>query len=84
MYRELIINKVTKSPGIRHVDLSLAIMESVNPSKFNYEPYYVELMKAVDEGEIVALDYTTNNEIKSIYFPKGTKLLVHVADYVLR
>lgn len=83
-YRELIINKVTKSTGIKSTDLSLSVMDSILPKTFNYEPYYTELMKAISDGEIVELDCFVNNDFKTMYFPKGTKLLVHASDYVLR
>jgi len=75
MYKEAILHVVDAKTAVKNVDLALAVMERVNPTKFELEKYQSALEELVETGEIINVDYTLESmdyRTKSIYFPKGT------------
>jgi hypothetical protein len=85
-YKDLIIGKVNASTGIKSVDLALAVMDLVNPVKFNHEEYSNALSDAVERSEIVEMEFILpqiDYRTKSIYFPRGTKFgVLNASDYI--
>jgi hypothetical protein len=74
-YREIIIKVVNENNGIKGVDLSLRVMALINPVKFDKDEYFQSLSKAIEDGEILELEFTVpkvDYKVKSIFFPKGT------------
>lgn len=74
-YRQAIIHIVNSNQGLKGVDLSLKVMEIINPVRFDVDDYWRQLNILIQEGEIVQVGYLLpllNYRIKSIYFPKGT------------
>jgi hypothetical protein len=74
--REAILISVNARQGINGVDLVLNCMGLVHPF-FEDKDYTFELAELVSSGEIVELEYilpTMTYRLKSLYFPKGTKL----------
>jgi len=74
-YKEIIKTKIDHSTGIKGVELSLAVMDIVNPAVFKFEEYWKELTELVKTGEVMELEFVLpqiDYRTKSIYFPKGT------------
>ncbi len=75
---------VNASHGLMRHDLSLKVMEYINPQKFNAQEYMDALDNLVIEGEIIELPFATNETINNrlgvrlngAYFPKGTRFCV--------
>jgi len=79
-HKEAILTSINTRQGINGVDLILNCMGMLGPFKLNHNEYYAILANLVAEGEVVELEYTLPNmtyRLKSIYFPKGTKLYVN-------
>lgn len=75
--RDAILNTVNSHQGIKGVELVLNVMGSVGPVMFDDREYMLELSRLLDSGQIVEVEYTLptmDYRIKSLYFPKGTKV----------
>ncbi len=80
--REAILTTVNTRNGVNGVDLVLNCMGLVSPW-FDDKDYMFHLAELVSSGEIVELEFilpTMDYRLKSIYFPKGTKLYVNSHD----
>jgi len=80
--REAILTAVNTRNGINGVDLVLDCMGLVSPW-FDNKDYIFQLAELVSSGEIVELEFILpqmDYRLKSIYFPKGTKLYVNDND----
>ena len=83
-YREIIIRMVNANHGLMRNDLSLKVMEFINPSKFNAQEYMDALDSLVLDGELIELPFTTQETINNrlgvrtngAYFPRGTRFCV--------
>ena len=75
-YREKILKCVTDNQALKVIELAIRVMCRINPVKFNKKEYETEIDKLVEEGEIVEVCYVlpTIDKLKSLYFPKGTKV----------
>jgi len=74
-YKEIIKTKIDNSTGIKGVELSLAVMDVVNPAIFKFEEYWNAITELVESGEVMELEFVLpqiDYRTKSIYFPKGT------------
>jgi len=75
--KDIIINIVESSQGIKGVDLALKVMSLVNPQKFDSGIFASELVSLVTSGEILEIEYILpemNYRVKSFYLSKGTKI----------
>jgi hypothetical protein len=80
IYREAILTTVNTRNGVNGVDLVLKCMGIINPLTFSNKDYIFILAELVSSGEIVELEFILPQmeyRLKSIYFPKGTKLFVN-------
>ena len=80
--REAILTTVNTRNGVNNVDLILNCMELFSPW-FDDMDYVFQLAELVSSREIVELEFILfhmDYRIKSIYFPKGTKLYVNSYD----
>ena len=80
--REAILTTVNTRNGVNGVDLVLNCMGLVSPW-FEDKDYMFQLAELVSSGEIVELEFilpSMDYRMKSIYFPKGTKLYVNSHD----
>jgi hypothetical protein len=76
-YRKAVTEIVNNHNGISAVPLALKTMESINPQKFSKERYDEMIQILLTEGEIIELEFevpSQPNRLKSIFFPKGTKI----------
>lgn len=74
--RDTILEVINNAQGIKNVELSLKVMDRINPVKFNFQLFLDELQKLVDDKEVIEIEYVLSNmnyRIKSFYLPKGTK-----------
>lgn len=75
--KDTIVKAVELHPGIKGVELVLNVMSMVGPNMFDDREYMLELSRALDSGEIIEIEYclaSMDYRIKSLYFPKGTKV----------
>jgi len=77
--REVILDEVNHRPGIKSIDLVVAVMRAMsdNDDLFSHRDYTRTIESLVQEGELIEIEYTLPNmmyRIKSIYFPKDTKV----------
>ena len=75
--RDAILNVIESNQGLKGVDLVVKVMGLINPTVFNHEQFNNEVMKLVNERMIIELTYELSNmdyRVKSMYFPKGTRL----------
>jgi hypothetical protein len=75
--REAILTTVNSHQGIKGVELVLNVMGMVGPVMFDDREYMLELSRLLDEGEIIEIEYalpTMEYRLKSLYFPKGTRI----------
>lgn len=74
-YIRFIISVVESHPGITGIDLSLAVMNRINPVKWETEEYLAALNHCLIEDKISAFSFKLNgiDNLKSIYFPKDTR-----------
>ena len=82
-YKEAILTSVNTRQGITAVELVLNCMSFIGPSQFEEVEYTFQLAELVSNKEIVELEYILpqmDYRIKSIYFPKGTKIYVSNND----
>lgn len=87
-YRNVILSVINANHGLKAIDLSLKIMEWMNPTKFSSQEFAEALDSLILDDEIIELPYTTLETIKnvqhvrqsSIYFPKGTRICVAFLD----
>jgi hypothetical protein len=82
--RTAILDTVNNRHGVNGVDLVLNVMGIIGPSQLDNTEYVYTLTNLVETGEIVELEFilpVMDYRVKSIYFPKGTKLLVNYDDY---
>jgi hypothetical protein len=82
--REILLNMIRNNPGIRGIDLVLKIMGEVNPTRFDYDEYSRELTQLIIDDEVVEIEYILPEmeyRVKSIYFPKGTKIASKLSDW---
>lgn len=80
--REAILTTVNTRNGVNGVDLVLNCMGLFGPW-FEDKDYMFLLAELVSSGEIVELEFilpSMDYRVKSIYFPKGTKLYVNSHD----
>jgi len=83
IYREAILTTINTRNGVNGVDLVLKCMGIINPLTFINKDYIFILAELVALGEIVELEFILPQmeyRLKSIYFPKGTKLYVNSHD----
>jgi hypothetical protein len=83
IYREAILTTINTRNGVNGVDLVLKCMGIINPLTFSNKDYIFILAELVASGEIVELEFilpSMDYRMKSIYFPKGTKLYVNSHD----
>ena len=76
---------VNTNQGVKGVELALKVMSLINPQKFQQEEFFRELNRLVAEGELVEIEYVLpimEYRIKSMYFPKGTKVEIKVQNRV--
>ena len=83
-YREIIRKMVNESTGIKAVELATRVavaMHEVEERATNYDIWEDGLDPLIESGEIIELEYIlpdTDWRIKSIFFPKGTKIEPHI------
>jgi hypothetical protein len=76
--RKAIVDCINQNHGIKAVKLAMNVMSVINPQRFHAEDYHKEIDSLVADGEIIELEYMVPEieyRIKSIYFPKGTKIV---------
>jgi hypothetical protein len=76
-YEEIITRIVNSSQGIKGVDLSLKVMEEINPHKFSIEEYNKALDELTKTNQILEIEYILpqmDYRIKSFFLPSGTEL----------
>lgn len=76
--RKAILDIVRNSNGIKNVDLALKVLERSIPYLFESHLYGDCIQELVDEGEIMEIEYVLPHmdyRTKSMYFPKGTKVI---------
>lgn len=77
--KELIVQIINNSTGIKAVELTLALMEKTGPTKFDLNNYNICIHELLKEEAIVELEYwlpSMRERTKSIYFPKGTEFAI--------
>ena len=73
---------VNTNGGLKSNDLSLKVMEVINPTKWSSQEYCEALDGLVVDGELLELPYIipSNGSVSdpirlfSFYFPKGTRI----------
>jgi predicted phage-related endonuclease len=72
--QELIITIIEEKPGIKITELVAYF------SRYKYDFIYIDTLdQMVREGHIIELEYvlpTMDYRVKSMYFPKGTKIKI--------
>lgn len=76
IYHETILEVIQFKPAIRSVDLAMSVMNRINPVKFNSGSYDIALEELIEKNQIIELEYITEERLKSIYFPKETKIVL--------
>lgn len=82
--KEAILSTIKSIPGIKGVDLVLNVMGQINPTRFNDQEYFMALDELLKREEIVEVEYMLPDmeyRIKSIYFPKGTRVVSRVSNW---
>ena len=85
--KDIILEVVNRSSGIKAVDLALKVMEKVNPTVFDTEDFHKSFDTLIKDGEIIELEYIdpdTDYRIKSILFKKGTAILNNEVSQIPR
>lgn len=75
--RDAILRNIEAHQGLKGVELALKVMAMMGPSQFEVTQYEMEVMKLVNERQIIEVSYELAHmdyRTKSIYFPKGTKI----------
>lgn len=75
--REVTLEIIKNSTGIKSVELALKVMAEIGPSKFDTDKFQLTLAQLVNGREIIEVEYVLPNvsyRTKAIYFPKGTRL----------
>ena len=75
--REAILTAIDSHQGLKGVDLIVKVMGLINPTTFAPDAFQHELMRLVNERAVVELTYELaqmDYRVKSMYFPKGTRL----------
>ena len=75
--REAILSAVDTHQGLKGVDLVVKVMGLINPTTVDHVEFQHQLQILVNNRELVELNYELpkmDYRMKSIYFPKGTKL----------
>ena len=74
MYREFIIQAVNSHPGITGIDLSISVMNRINPINWSTSEYLKTLDECIVNKEIVAFMFEIPKitGLKAVYFPIGT------------
>lgn len=75
--KDLIIQFIESSSGLKEVELVMKLMTKISPSKFNVNEFYKIVGGMILANEIVRVEYILPNmdyRVKSMYFPKGTKV----------
>jgi len=77
MMRELILSIVKAHQGLKGTELVLILMGDYGPVTFPEKEYITELNKLIRDKDIVEWSYLTPgiSGERSMYFPKGTKLI---------
>lgn len=72
--RDIVINQ----GSIKNVSLALKVLEKTTPNYFETDDYHKAIEELVTQGDIVEVEYILSDadyRIKSVYFPRGTKIL---------
>lgn len=75
--KDKLLKIVSESTGIKGVDLAVALVMEHGPA--NAMEMFQALKDLVENGDIIEIEYVVphmNYRAKSIYFPKGTELMV--------
>ena len=75
--REAILTAIDSHQGLKGVDLIVKVMGLINPTTITPDAFQHELMRLVNERAVVELTYELaqmDYRVKSMYFPKGTRL----------
>jgi hypothetical protein len=77
--RDVIRKIVNENSGIKNVELVIKVAQSLIEEDIEFEPrdLIIQIESLVKEGEIVELEFILPDmgyRVKSMYFPKGTKL----------
>ena len=75
--REVILQVIKESQGIKNVDLALKVMAEVGPGSFDKDKFELAVAQLIHGKEIIEVEFVLPNvdyRMKSIYFPKGTRL----------
>lgn len=76
-YIKFIIKAVESAPGITGIDLSMTVMNQINPVKWDSEEYLAALHNCINENRIEAFSFKLPciENLKSVYFVKGTRVI---------
>jgi hypothetical protein len=83
-YREIIRRIVNESTGIKAVELATEVaiaMHEADERATTYDIWEDGLDPLIESGEILELEYVLQDmdyKLKSIFFPKGTKIEPHI------
>lgn len=75
--RDAILRNIEAHQGLKGVELALKVMAMMGPGSFEHTDYNMEVMKLVNERQIIEVTYELPHmdyRTKSFYFPKGTKI----------
>ncbi len=79
--KQKILDIINSRQGVKAVELVLAIMDDVNPIRFNQDEFHLALNELIEFGEIIEIEYILPNieyRVKSFYLPKGTKFEISI------
>lgn len=75
--REVILQVIKESQGIKTTELALKVMAEIGPGSFDKDKFELSLAQLIHGKEIIEVEYVLPNmdyRMKAIYFPKGTRL----------
>lgn len=76
--KHAILEVINLRAPIKEVDLALAVMEIMNPQKFDIVEFRSSLEDLIKYSQVVELEYVnsdTDYRIRSIFFKKGTMII---------